>query len=84
MIVGLQHMRKLPATGDNQFAVQPEKLAEAIAADLEQGLIPFYFLGTIGRFKWSLALTPIKCFILSTQRWQYSSQLLAQCLLATK
>lgn len=48
MIVGLQHWRKLPASGDNQFAVQPQQLAEAVAADLQQGLIPFYFLGTIG------------------------------------
>lgn len=58
MVVGLQHMRKLPATGDNQFAVQPQKLAEAIAADLEQGLIPFYFLGTIGTTS-SCAVDPI-------------------------
>jgi len=80
MVVGLQHMRKLPATGDNQFAVQPQKLAEAIAADLEQGLIPFYFLGTIGRSKWSLVLIPISCFTPSTQQRQYSNQLLlAQC-----
>lgn len=49
MIVGLQHYRKLPASSDTQFAVQPQKLAEAVAADLQQGLIPFYFLGTVGK-----------------------------------
>jgi hypothetical protein len=48
MIVGLQHYHKLPASSDTQFAVQPQKLAEAVAADLQQGLIPFYFLGTVG------------------------------------
>lgn len=48
MIVGLQHWRKLPASGDNEFAVQPQQLAVAVAADLQAGLIPFYFLGTIG------------------------------------
>lgn len=48
MIVGLQHWRKLPASGDNEFAVRPQQLAEAVAADLQAGLIPFYFLGTIG------------------------------------
>lgn len=50
MIVGLQHMRKLEAHGDTLFAVQPQQLAEAVAADLQQGLIPFYFMGTIGRW----------------------------------
>lgn len=56
MIVGLQHWRKLPASGDNQFAVQPQQLAEAVAADLQQGLIPFYFLGTIGEHSSSRSL----------------------------
>jgi tyrosine decarboxylase/aromatic-L-amino-acid decarboxylase len=48
MVVGLQHMHKLPASSDTDFAVRPQQLAEAVAADLQQGLIPFYFLGTIG------------------------------------
>jgi tyrosine decarboxylase/aromatic-L-amino-acid decarboxylase len=48
MIVGLQHWHKLPASSSTDFAVQPQQLAEAVAADLQKGLIPFYFLGTIG------------------------------------
>jgi hypothetical protein len=48
MIVGLQHWHKLPASSTTDFAVQPQQLAEAVAADLQKGLIPFYFLGTIG------------------------------------
>lgn len=58
MIVGLQHWRKLPAAGDSEFAVQPQQLAEAVAADLQAGLIPFYFLGTIGTTS-SCAVDPI-------------------------
>lgn len=59
MIVGLQHWHKLPASSDTDFAVQPQQLAEAVAADLQKGLIPFYFLGTIGERS--------KCYCLSIQ-----------------
>lgn len=63
MIVGLQHYRKLPATSETQFAVQPKLLAEAVAADLQQGLIPFYFLGTVGaRCCWRLGRCCLGCF----------------------
>lgn len=55
MIVGLQHVRKLEASIETLYAVQPHQLAEAVAADLQQGLKPFYFLGTIGE----LMLCPI-------------------------
>lgn len=48
MVLGLQHVRLLAAGSDTEFAVRPQQLAEVMAADLQQGLIPFYFLGTIG------------------------------------
>lgn len=48
MVAGIQHLRLLPAGSDTQFAVQPQQLEQAVAADLEAGLLPFYFMATIG------------------------------------
>lgn len=48
MVVGLHHVRLLQASSSTQFAVTPQQLAEAVAADLQRGLIPFYYLATIG------------------------------------
>jgi hypothetical protein len=62
MVVGLQHMRKLPASSDTDFAVRPQQLAEVVAADLQQGLIPFYFLGTIGELH-SLSFAALTCWV---------------------
>ena len=49
MILGLQHVRLLAASRATQFAVQPQQLEQAVQADLQAGLVPFYFMGTIGR-----------------------------------
>lgn len=48
MVAGLQHSRLLPATAATHFALQPQQLSQAIEADLQLGLIPFYFMATIG------------------------------------
>jgi hypothetical protein len=48
MILALQHVRKLPATAASKYAVAPQALADAVVADLAAGLIPFFFMGTIG------------------------------------
>ncbi|KAF6264901.1 aromatic-aminoacid decarboxylase [Scenedesmus sp. NREL 46B-D3] len=45
MVCGLQHTRLLKASPDNDYALDPQALQDAIAADLAQGLIPFYAHG---------------------------------------
>lgn len=47
-VVGLQHVRLLSGRAENDYALDPSTLQEAIAADLAHGLIPFYACATIG------------------------------------
>lgn len=49
MVAGVQHCRLLQADTSTDFAVQPLQLEQAVAEDLQQGLLPFYFLATIGK-----------------------------------
>jgi glutamate/tyrosine decarboxylase-like PLP-dependent enzyme len=47
-VLGLQHVRVLPGSRAHDWALQADTLAAAMAADREAGLLPFFFLGTIG------------------------------------
>lgn len=58
MVLGLQHVRLLPGKPEDDYALSPKTLEDAIAADLEQGLIPFYADGTIGTTS-SCAVDPV-------------------------
>lgn len=58
MVCGLQHTRLLKASAEHDYALDPKTLQEAIAADLAQGLIPFYACATIGTTS-SCAVDPV-------------------------
>ncbi|WIA12796.1 hypothetical protein OEZ85_006427 [Tetradesmus obliquus] len=58
MVCGLQHARLLKASAEHDYALDPKTLQEAIAADLAQGLIPFYACATIGTTS-SCAVDPV-------------------------
>lgn len=47
-VAGLQHIRLLNGKAENDYALDSKSLEEAIAADVAQGLIPFYTCATIG------------------------------------
>lgn len=59
MVAGIQHVRLLPASRATDFAVQPQQLEQAVGEDLAKGLIPFYFMATIGKSIESRALPPL-------------------------
>lgn len=54
--IGLDGVRKIPA--DNNFAMIPEKLAEAISEDRSKGHLPFCVVATIGTTS-STAVDPV-------------------------
>lgn len=54
--IGLEGVRKIPA--DNNFAMIPEKLAEAISEDRSKGHLPFCVVATIGTTS-STAVDPV-------------------------
>ena len=58
MIAGLDHVRVLPTTQGRDFALDPETLAAAMAADVEAGLLPFFVSATIGTTS-SCAVDPV-------------------------
>ncbi|WIA32960.1 hypothetical protein OEZ86_006125 [Tetradesmus obliquus] len=58
MVCGLQHTRLLKASAEHDYALDPKTLQEAVAADLAQGLIPFYACATIGTTS-SCAVDPV-------------------------
>jgi glutamate/tyrosine decarboxylase-like PLP-dependent enzyme len=58
MVCGLNHTRLLKASAEDNYAMHSKTLQEAIAADLEQGLIPFYACATIGTTS-SCAVDPV-------------------------
>lgn len=59
MVVGINHMRSVPATSENGYAVLPSVLEAAMAYDLALGLIPFFVMPTIGTTS-SCAVDPVK------------------------
>ncbi|KAG1660227.1 hypothetical protein FOA52_005097 [Chlamydomonas sp. UWO 241] len=58
MVVGIDHVRVLPARADNGWALDPQDLARAMDADAAAGLLPCFALGTIGTTS-SCAVDPI-------------------------
>jgi glutamate/tyrosine decarboxylase-like PLP-dependent enzyme len=58
MVCGLQHARLLKCSPEQDYALDPKTLQEAIEADLAQGLIPFYACATIGTTS-SCAVDPV-------------------------
>lgn len=61
MVAGIQHVRLLPANRASDYAVQPQQLEQAVAADLSKGLIPFYFMASIGEGCVLYALVNLAC-----------------------
>lgn len=59
MVCGLQHVRMLRASEQWDLGLDPETLAAAVQEDLQAGLIPFYFCGTIGTTS-SCAVDPMR------------------------
>ncbi|KAG2444680.1 hypothetical protein HXX76_001424 [Chlamydomonas incerta] len=58
MIVGIDHVRLLPASPQHDWALQPEALKAAIAADVAAGLIPSFDMASIGTTS-SCAVDPV-------------------------
>ena len=55
--IGTDHLRIVPH--DENFAMRPDALAEAIAADRAAGLVPFWVCATVGTTN-SLAIDPVR------------------------
>lgn len=85
MVAGVQHLRLLPAGSDTQFAVQPQQLKQAVAEDLEAGLIPFYFMATIGESVssrgWQHRHNGLPCsvFVGSSAVWRMLAMVVSRC-----
>ncbi|PNW88416.1 hypothetical protein CHLRE_01g028423v5 [Chlamydomonas reinhardtii] len=58
MIVGIDHVRLLPASPQHDWALQPQALQAAIEADVAAGLIPCFVMATIGTTS-SCAVDPV-------------------------
>lgn len=58
MVAGVQHLRVLKTAAADGFALQPDALEAAVAADLAAGLLPCYVVATIGTTS-SCAVDPI-------------------------
>jgi aromatic-L-amino-acid decarboxylase len=58
MILRLEHVRIVPATASNGWAMDAAALEAAVEADAAAGLIPFYCVGTVGTTS-SCAVDPL-------------------------
>mmetsp|Transcript_11451 Transcript_11451/g.20219 ORF Transcript_11451/g.20219 Transcript_11451/m.20219 type:complete len:510 (-) Transcript_11451:379-1908(-) len=58
MVAGTTNVRLIAASSDHEYALQPADLQAAMDADIEAGLIPFFFCATIGTTS-SCAVDPV-------------------------
>ena len=48
MIAGVTHLRILQTAESDDWALQADTLQQAVQQDIQQGLIPFYLMATVG------------------------------------
>lgn len=58
MVAGVQHLRVLPTTAADGYALPPAALEAAVAADAAAGLLPSFAVATIGTTN-SCAVDPV-------------------------
>ncbi|GLC76482.1 hypothetical protein PLESTF_001786000 [Pleodorina starrii] len=58
MVVGVDHVRSLPTREEDNWELRPEVLQAAISSDLAAGLLPCFFMATIGTTS-SCAVDPV-------------------------
>ena len=58
MVLALDHVRVLPTTAADGFALRPDVLEAAMRADAKAGLVPCYVCATIGTTS-SCAVDPV-------------------------
>lgn len=58
MVAGIQHLRVLPTSPDQQYTMQPSALEAAVEADQVAGLLPCFVCATIGTTS-SCAVDPV-------------------------
>lgn len=59
MVAGVPHLRQLPASAEDDYAMDPAALEHAVQADLAAGLLPFYVAASIGTTS-SCAVDPLE------------------------
>ena len=68
MVAGNLHLRLLPTSAADQYAMRPSALEAAVEADLAAGLLPCFVCATIGTTS-SCAVDPVDELVPLAQRY---------------